>query len=176
VNRDFFTGGLLRGRWPQNSPPISGAFFRLHVTKYLEKVNWLAPAIIDKVERDGARRSSLTKYLRILRETDENRCFYCSRDFSNTTRIEVDHVLPWTFLLSDALWDLVLSCSACNAAKSDRLPVRDFVDKLVSTNEARAKRKLPSGVSPLSTGEAITQLYEAAIAVEWPGFWSPKVS
>ncbi len=28
----FLHDGLLRGRWPQNSPPIPGSLFRLHVT------------------------------------------------------------------------------------------------------------------------------------------------
>jgi len=141
--------------------------------KYLEKVNWLAPAIIDKVERDGARRSSLTKYLRILRETDEHNCFYCGRELSAASRVEVDHVLPWTFLLSNELWDLVLSCAPCNSAKSDRLPERRFVEKLALTNAIRAKRTLSTTVSPLHGGDTIFQLYDAAIAVEWPRFWSP---
>lgn len=31
--------------------------------RYLEKVNMLAPSVIEKVERDGAQRLSLRKYL-----------------------------------------------------------------------------------------------------------------
>ncbi len=162
---DFFTA---------NSRPLE-TLANYWWAKYLEKVNWLAPAIIDKVERDGARRSSLTKYLKILRESDEHQCFYCGSDLSAAGRIEVDHVLPWTFLLSDELWDLVLSCAPCNSAKSDRLPERSFVEKLVVTNAIRAKRSLQAATSPLHSGDTIFQLYDAAIAVEWPRFWSPKM-
>ena len=80
--------------------------------KYLEKVNFPAPLIIEKVERDGARRGSLAKYLKILTEIDEACCFYCGRDLAAGVRIEVDHVLPWTFLLADPIWDLVLTARA----------------------------------------------------------------
>ena len=144
--------------------------------KYLEKVNVLAPLIIEKVERDGARRRSLTKYLKILREIDETKCFYCRRDLADGLRIEVDHVLPWTFLLADPIWDLVLSCASCNAAKSDHLPDRRFVEQLIATNERRHSNALPAGISPLMDGSGIIQLYEAAISVEWPRFWRPTVS
>jgi hypothetical protein len=141
--------------------------------RYLEKVNFLAPLIIDKVERDGARRGSLAKFLKILGETDEKRCFYCNCDLTSCGRVDVDHVLPWTFLLADPVWDLVLTCAACNAAKSDRLPERRFIDQLITTNEARLKKSLPRGLSPLMSADGIFQLYEAAISVEWPRFWAP---
>ncbi len=141
--------------------------------KYLERVNLLAPMIIDKVERDGARRGSLLKFLRILREIDEARCFYCGRDLTGCDGIEVDHVLPWTFLLADPIWDLVLSCPKCNAAKSDRLPERAFIDRLVAANQMRYKHKLPAGISPNVSPDEIVRLYEAAISLEWPRFWSP---
>jgi len=44
--------------------------------KYLEKVNLLAPLVIEKVERDGATRGSLNRYLQILTQLDEPHCFY----------------------------------------------------------------------------------------------------
>ena len=143
--------------------------------KYLEKVNLLAPLIIDKVERDGARRGSLGKFLRVLRQIDEAKCFYCGRDLTADVRVEVDHVLPWTFLLTDQIWDLVLACGACNAAKSDRLPERLFIDRLIAANQRRSKERLPTGISPMTTADEIVRLYEAAISLEWPRFWSPAV-
>lgn len=141
---------------------------------YLEKVNMLAPSIIDKVGRDGARRSSLVKYFRILTAAGDDHCFYCGRTFSDKFRAAVDHVLPWSFLLADPAWDLVLACMPCNSAKSDWLPERTFIDKLVALN---ARRELPPAVSafvpPISELE---QLFDAAISVEWPGFWAPGMA
>lgn len=139
---------------------------------YLEKVNVLAPAIIEKVRRDGAQRSSLAKYLRILTtQTGEDRYFYCDIAFSDQRRVSVNHLLPWTFLLDDPLWDLVLACAQCNGSKSDRLPDARFVTKLAGRNHVRSKLLAPRLASPLIDDAKLFQLYDAAVALEWPGGW-----
>ncbi len=142
---------------------------------YLEKVNVLAPAIISKVQADGARRRPLGRFLAMLKALDDDRCFYCDRPFSETVRPSVDHVLPWSFLLADPLWDLVLACAECNLAKSDLLPQKHFMDRLVQRNVLRSRRH--STVFSASPGIESGQeygLYEAAMSVEWPGFWGPR--
>jgi hypothetical protein len=142
---------------------------------YLEKVNALAPAIINKVQADGIRRGSLAPYLAILEALEEDRCFYCNQVFSEAVRPSVDHVLPWSFLLADPLWDLVLACMKCNLAKSDRLPDRPFLDRLVERNIVRsAKGSQVFSRSPSIESGQEYRLYEAAIGVEWPGFWKPE--
>lgn len=105
------------------------AIANLWWARYLEKVNLLAPLVIEKVERGGAQRGSLGKYLAILRAVDGERCFYCERPFSEQRTVHVDHVIPWSFPLSDPVWDLVLACRPCNLSKSDVLPHHDFIDK-----------------------------------------------
>lgn len=142
--------------------------------KYLERVNLLAPLIIDKVERNGARRGGIAKFLKVLQEVDDKRCFYCGRNLDAGTRIDIDHVLPWSFLLADPVWDLVLTCAACNSAKSDWLPDRKFIDRLITANETRHKKRLPVGISPAIDADEIYRLYDAAISLEWPRFWSPS--
>ncbi len=74
--------------------------------RYLKRVNMLAPLIIEKVERNGAERGSLAKYVKLLRVTDRTQCFYCERPIDDGATPHVDHVIPWSFLLSDPLWDL----------------------------------------------------------------------
>jgi hypothetical protein len=142
--------------------------------KYLERVNLLAPLIIEKVERDGVQRGSLAKYLRILMEFDEPRCFYCERPLQDLGTPHVDHVIPWSFLLTDPLWDLVLACSSCNLAKSDTLPDRAFLGKLAGRGARRAKLRLPSGyASPVIPADEIDRYFDAALSVEWPSGWKP---
>ncbi len=142
--------------------------------RYLERVNVLAPLIIDKVERDGAKRGSLARYLRILSDSDGNRCFYCERDLGAVRAVHVDHVIPWSFLLSDPAWDLVLACVSCNLKKSDILPARMFIDKLSALHVDRAKLSLASiaGSAFLQKGE-VDRYYDAALSVEWPSGWEP---
>lgn len=142
--------------------------------RYLERVNLLAPLIIEKVERNGAQRGSLAKYLKILRITDRTHCFYCERVIEDGETPHVDHVIPWSFLLIDPLWDLVLSCATCNLDKSDVLPDRRFLDKLAAIAVDRGKRTLPVGLgSPLITRDELDRYYSAALSVEWPSGWVP---
>jgi hypothetical protein len=140
---------------------------------YLEKVNRFAPAIIEKVSRDGARRSPLVKYLRILTAAGEDRCFYCNESFAASRPVCVDHVLPWSFLLDDPLWDLVLACAPCNGSKSDRLPEKGFIAKLALTNQQRTKVLSPTSISPFIDDTQLFALYDAAVSLEWPGPWMP---
>lgn len=140
---------------------------------YLEKINLLAPGIIEKVQRDGARRGSLTKVHAMLTETDEPRCFYCERNFD--ARSVVDHVVPWTYLLSDDYWDLVLACVSCQTAKADRLPDARFITKLAATNARRTRGILEKHrITPTLKMDHVAQHFAAAVANEWPGPWAPK--
>ena len=115
----------------------------------------LAPLIIEKVERNGAERVSLAKYVKPLRVTDRTEYFYCERPIDDGATPHVDHVIPWSFLLSDPLWDLVLSCASCNLAKSNVLPDARYLDKLAAVAVDRGKRTLPVGFgSPLITRDS----------------------
>ena len=137
--------------------------------EFLEGCNRLAPRIVQKVSRDGASRKSLHKYLKILREESDVNCFYCEVPLSESLATAVDHVIPWSFLLEDDLWDLVLACRKCNSAKSDWLPNHTFIEKLLVRNRGLSR----DGIS-LAIGEPeVERLYEAAISVEWPRSWSP---
>lgn len=134
--------------------------------EFLESCNRLAPRIVQKVARDAARRGSLAKCLKILTNETPPYCFYCEVQFCGTAAT-VDHVIPWSFLLEEGLWDLVLASAKCNGAKSDLLPARDFLDKLIDRNKKLSIAGISLGISDVE----IKRLYEAAISVEWPGPW-----
>jgi hypothetical protein len=130
--------------------------------------------VIEKVERNGAERASLARFLKLLRQLDGPRCFYCDRELGSGVAVHVDHVIPWSFLLADPLWDLVLACAACNVAKSDSLPRPDFLDRLVAIGSRRAQVTLPVGfASPMLERSEIDRYYNAALSVQWPSGWSP---
>ena len=116
--------------------------------EFLEGCNRLAPRIVQKVSRDGASRKPLQKYLKVLREESNAQCFYCEAPLGEQRAPAVDHVIPWSFLLEDDLWDLVLACTRCNSAKSDWLPDRAFIEKLLARN-----RDLSCGGISLAIGE-----------------------
>lgn len=135
--------------------------------EFLENCNRLAPRIVQKVSRDGGRRRSLRKYMKILIGDGSECCFYCGTALGAGARPTVDHVIPWSFLLEEDLWDLVLACGRCNSAKSDSLPPRQFIEKLILRN----KQLFDAGISLTVNESEIARLYDAAISVEWPQFW-----
>ena len=150
------------------------ALANLWWARYLERVNALAPLIIEKVERNGAKRRSIARYLDVLRDVDGNRCFYCEIDLAFARKTHIDHVIPWSFVLADATWNLVLACDSCNIAKSDTLPERTFIEKLDRLHVARSKAIVTRATASmlLLPGE-IGRYYDAALSVEWPGGWVP---
>ncbi len=145
--------------------------------RYLEKVNLLAPVIIEKVEARGIKRKSLQWFYKHVAETDRPSCFYCGADLIYTVgAVHIDHVIPWSFLLDDPAWDLVLACGGCNLGKSDRLPDRRFIERLESLNLRRLIKRpdFMHGSAPIPAC-GVLQLYEAARAVEWPNAWEPPM-
>ena len=107
----------------------------------------------------------------ILMRDGESECFYCGQSDDGEHGMQVDHVIPWSFLLEDPIWDLVLACQACNNRKSDWLPASEYIEKLKRRNH---DIRMPTGTaSPLITEHDIDRFYNAAISVEWPGFWTP---
>ncbi len=143
-----------------------------HWARFLENTNRLAPRIVQKVERNAAFRRSLKPYLTILRQDSDGLCFYCKRSFGDSETPTIDHVIPWSFLLEDPLWDLVLACSRCNSSKSDWLPEQSALQRLVERNR-KLRDDLRRHVSLLIPDDEVERLYHAALSVEWPHFWTP---
>jgi hypothetical protein len=48
---------------------------------------------------------------------------------------EVEHVLPFSFVLEDRTWNLVVACRKCNNDKRDRLTDIDSLKRLCARNE-----------------------------------------
>ncbi|WP_241494288.1 HNH endonuclease [Bacillus coahuilensis] len=96
----------------------------IHLTNYhmaimIEDLNEV-PSInylLGKVE-SIAKRSSLQPFEKILLSHFEASCFYCGMALTGKKReTHVDHFIPWSFVQSDHIWNLVLSCHTCNSYK-----------------------------------------------------------
>ena len=100
--------------------------------KFLEKVNPSLPMLVAKIERDDAKRRTLTSY-RNLYLKHWCHCFYCNSRLEREF-IQVDHFIPWSYLFDDNAWNLVLACRDCNCKKSSALPPVAFRDDLIARN------------------------------------------
>ena len=117
----------------------------LEWVKFLEARNRRLPMLVAKVERYEARRGSLAPARSSLLE-HSGHCFYC-RGRLEKRSTDVDHLIPWSYMFSDSLWNLVLACRRCNGKKSDSLPQDEFLDSLVYRNRWYEDRVKPIGDS-----------------------------
>lgn len=104
--------------------------------KFLEKVNSddALVRVIDKLELATPKRNNLSVYREILRrEFQECNCFYCGKQLKKT--IHVDHMIPWSFVKDDKIWNFVLSCPTCNTKKNNRVPEKEYIIRLTNRNK-----------------------------------------
>jgi len=96
--------------------------------RFMERINSddVLVKVIDKLELSTPRRADLSIYREILRQEFEVcNCFYCGKKL--TRGVHVDHLIPWSFVKDDKIWNFVLSCSSCNSKKKDRVPTKELI-------------------------------------------------
>lgn len=109
-------------------------------TQLLEKFNF-QPKIalkVNAISLQKIRRNDLTKYKNALLKLYENpnnaTDFYTGKHL-DLNDISVDHVLPWSFMYSDDIWNLVLTSKSNNSSKSNSIPSQETIDKLIERNK-----------------------------------------
>ena len=98
--------------------------------------------MLDKLEMATPQRKDLSAYRLILqKEFEENTCFYCGKKLVGNS--PVDHFIPWKFTKEDRLWNFVLCCKTCNSKKYDRLPPKDYLDRIIMRNGKASNSQNP---------------------------------
>jgi hypothetical protein len=107
-------------------------------TQLLEKFNH-APRIANKIagsEVQAIKRKSLKVYrdiLLILHENQAIKDFYTD-EIIDMSDISIDHFIPWSFIYSDDIWNLVITSKSNNSKKSNKLSDKKYLDKLKEQN------------------------------------------
>ena len=105
----------------------------------LEKFNY-APKItlkVNGISQTKLNRESLTKYKnQLLKEFEDGRIidFYTGEELT-MDNISIDHVIPWSFMYSDDIWNLVVTSKSHNSSKSNTIPSEEIINKLKERNE-----------------------------------------
>nr|MCR4661798.1 HNH endonuclease [Clostridia bacterium] len=99
-----------------------------------------SPKIVSKVNsisNNRIKRSSLTKYKdQLLKEfKDEEVLDFYSGNVLKSNDISVDHVIPWSYMYSDDIWNLVLTSKSNNSRKSNTVPSEEIINKLKERNK-----------------------------------------
>jgi len=115
----------------------------------LEKYNGMMPRIATKVSFESAIRPPIPKDEKdlVLWSQGDDCCFYC-KSLRNETHF--DHVIPYNFVGSNDVYNIVASCQECNCAKHDRLPADDLFDGVVDRNDrlkSMTEEGMPKGSS-----------------------------
>ena len=106
----------------------------------LEQFN-RSPRIVSKVQgsmNNQIRRKNLAKYKEILLKQFKNgliKDFYTGETIESND-ISIDHVIPWSFMYSDDLWNLVITSKSNNSKKSNNIPNEEVINKLKQRNES----------------------------------------
>ncbi len=104
----------------------------------LEKFNF-APKItlkVNGISQTKINRENLTKYKnQLLKEFKDGKIidFYTGNELS-INDISIDHVIPWSFMYSDDIWNLVITSKSYNSKKSNAIPSEDVINKLKERN------------------------------------------
>lgn len=86
--------------------------------------------IIDEKE---IRRGTLNKFIKYLDyENPKHYCFICGEKIE--VDLSIDHVIPWSYLYSDDIWNLVYVHKSCNSSKSNVIPNEVMIRKLKERN------------------------------------------
>lgn len=109
-------------------------------TQLLEKFNF-QPRIAAKVvgisdNKLKYNRSQLTKYKEeLLKQYNGVPIDFYTGKIIDKNDISVDHVLPWSFMYSDDIWNLVLTTKSYNSSKSNSIPDKKIIEKLEARNK-----------------------------------------
>lgn len=88
--------------------------------------------IIDEQE---IKRNSLTKYKRYLDlENNDHICFICGEPIPEK-EVSIDHVIPWGYMYSDDIWNLVYVHKSCNSQKGIIIPGKNEIARLKERND-----------------------------------------
>jgi len=89
------------------------------------------------------KRTQISRLRPVLNGYQDGICFFCGSKFDIDDGIHVDHLIPRSAIKHDQIWNLVLACEDCNLRKSDHLPQKHFVQKLIDRNEFVLDSDLP---------------------------------
>lgn len=123
----------------RNMKDIAKDIVLLALVRFLEKYN-TAPNLLHKISGEEPKRD-LSKFKKIF--TDKNSplhyqyCCVCGQPLKNRGRedFSLDHFIPFNYLYSDDIWNLIPAHKSCNSFKSNKIGTDEVFDYLVERNK-----------------------------------------
>ena len=161
-------------RYPELIKEYSDILFELinyRWTQKLEEFNH-SPRISRKVlgtDRERVRRGSLSKFREYLDVENPDRiCFFTNKPLSNRD-LSIDHILPWSYMYSDDLWNLVYVERGYNSSKSNQIPNEGVIEKLEKRNQRLLNLLNGRGISTRHKEELELSITNDLVRKFWVG-------
>ena len=109
----------------------------------LEDFNYFSPRIAYKVRGAGTeniRRGNLNKFHSYIEIENPQRLCFITGIQLNSENLSVHHVIPWSYMYSDDLWNLVYVDKNENSRLSNSIPNQVIIDKLKQRNNILKNR------------------------------------
>ena len=140
-------------------------------TQKLEEFNH-SPRISKKVrgtDREEIKRKSLSKFKKYLDlENPHHICFHTGKPI-DPNNLSIDHVIPWSYMFADDLWNLVYVDRSINSSKSNRIPDEKTIEKLETRNLHLSKLITLNKIKGKDTEELHLSIDEGFVRKFWVG-------
>ena len=113
----------------------------LEWARFLESRNPGFPQLISTIEAQIPPRNLTTERKHLSKF--QKKCFYCTKKLSNSdVEVHVEHVIPFSYIKHNQMWNLVLACKDCNLEKMASLPEpkQKWLKKLSKRNKKFRKK------------------------------------
>jgi len=108
--------------------------------RFLETFNSV-PALIGKISDEPPKRH-LRKFTSLVREIpdfESGTCFLCQKPLARS-ELSLDHMVPFDYVYSDDLWNLVPAHKTCNSTKNMRVGSEGMLERLTNRNRMLFRR------------------------------------
>ena len=105
---------------------------------YVQARNPHIPGIVAKLAHPEERNAITAErkwWKAMMGEMDGIRCIYSGKPLQPNSEFDLDHFVPWSFVGHNRLWNLVPVAPEVNSAKSDRLPSKKYLERLVAQQQ-----------------------------------------
>ena len=109
-------------KYMESNMLIISGWLKLKLIKYLQNRNPNVPAIPFKLDLESSRnlRTARSYWGKII-EINDFRGIYTG-ELLDESNFDVDHFIPWSFVLHNKIWNLIPSINSINKTKNNKLP------------------------------------------------------
>lgn len=135
--------------------------------KFLQRRNPNIPAIIEKLEPPKVRQSlSLhTAFWNKIIDQHQIICIYSKKPITRGD-FDLDHFLPWSFVVHDEPWNLIPVHKSANRSKGNRLPAERYIPNFIDVQRLALQQSCQ--LMPDRSWKRATESYVSALRIDYP--------